>query len=287
VDVRGRAELLLLLDARLEEIGVHIPGRQHHRFAVDVAHLHILRAFADALGGLENGHLVFRRVAAGVFEEVDAVVGLVGAVHDEIEVAIAIEVHRQRPGPQTNAEIDDEAGVVVLERRQAFGGKRAGIKRGEEEELEGLHGWKNDHRDKVPHTPHLHADQARAMAAALMRKHAFVGLPWRWWHRRPGCDWTDAWPSAGRGSPHEVTALHDRPLWRGELPTALGLGSRGSFDDLGNGQCRMCSASFMHVDTATKRCLPVCDMPRSVPPPSSESTSAAAGSCSALFQPSA
>ncbi len=118
VDVCGRAELHLLLDAGLEEIGMRVAGCEHDRFAVEVAHLDVLSAFADALGRFENGHFRLRGVAAGVFEEVDAVVRLVRAVHHEIEVSITIEIHRQRPGPQTDAEIDDEAGVVVFERRE-------------------------------------------------------------------------------------------------------------------------------------------------------------------------
>ena len=138
VDVGGRTELHLLLDARVEEIGMQMAGCEHDGFAVDVAHLHVLCAFADAFGRFEDGHLVLRRVAASVFEEVDAVVGLVRAVHDEIEVAIAIEVHRHRPGPQTDAEIDGEAGVVVFERRErGLGGEDGAAKKREKEMLHG------------------------------------------------------------------------------------------------------------------------------------------------------
>ena len=142
VDVRGRTELHLLLDARFEEIGMRMARREHDGFAVEVAHLHVLGAFADALRRLEDGHLGLRGVAAGVFEKVDAVVGFVRAVHHEIEVAIAIEVHRQRPGPQADTEIDDETWVVVLERRErGLGGERRAAKDREKRKEGRLHGY--------------------------------------------------------------------------------------------------------------------------------------------------
>ena len=131
MDVRRRAELHLLLDASFEEIGMRMARREHDRFAVEVAHLHVLSAFADALRRFKDGHLRLRGVAAGVFEEVDAVVGLVRAVHHEIEVAVAIEVHRQRPGPQTDSEIDDETG------ERGLGGEGGAAKEREEEVLHG------------------------------------------------------------------------------------------------------------------------------------------------------
>ena len=92
-----------------------MPGREDARPAVDVADLDVLEPLADPAARLEDRELVRRRVAAGVLEEVDAVVGLVGAVDDEVEVAVAVEVHRQRPGPEADAEVDDQAGIVVLQ----------------------------------------------------------------------------------------------------------------------------------------------------------------------------
>ena len=130
---------------------MHLAGCEHDGFVVEVAHLDVLSAFADAPRWFENGHLRLRGVAAGVFEEVDAVVGLVRAVDDEIEVAIAIEIHWQRPGPQTDTEIDDETGVVVLQRRErGLGGKGAGANESQEAGMEELHerqenGWKRGH----------------------------------------------------------------------------------------------------------------------------------------------
>ena len=99
VDVRGQGELHRFVEAGLEEVRVCVARREHHGFPVHVADLHILQSLADATARLEHRQLVLRGVARDVLEEVNAVVRLVRAVHDEVQVAIAIEVHRQRPRP--------------------------------------------------------------------------------------------------------------------------------------------------------------------------------------------
>ncbi len=85
--------------------------------------------------------------AALILEEIDAVVRLVRAGDHEVEIAIAICITGHRPGPEADFEIDDETGVVVLDRVQAFGGEGAGANERQEAGLEELHerqenGWR-------------------------------------------------------------------------------------------------------------------------------------------------
>ena len=86
--------------------------------AVDVGRHRVLQSFAQAPRGFEDGQLVRRRVAGNVLEEIGALIRFVMADNDEVEVAIAIGVARDGRGPEADAEIHDEAGIVVAERGQ-------------------------------------------------------------------------------------------------------------------------------------------------------------------------
>ncbi len=121
MDVGGERQLAAFFQTAFEKVRVLGAGREHEWHAVHEADLDVLQTFADAAGGFENGEFFLRRVAADFLEEIDAVVGLVGAVHDEVEVAVDIEIHRQGPRPQADAEVHDQAGVIVFEALEAGG----------------------------------------------------------------------------------------------------------------------------------------------------------------------
>ena len=114
MNIRGQWKLHRVLQSRLQEVGMLAAGRQDARLSVHEAELNILQSLADATARLEHGHRVPGRVAAHVLEKINAVGRFVRAVHDEIEITVAIEVQGERPRPEADAEIHDQTGVVVF-----------------------------------------------------------------------------------------------------------------------------------------------------------------------------
>ena len=123
VDVRRQRQLPAGLEPGLREIRVLDGRRQDPRLAIGaLAELDVLHAFADAHARLEDRQRTLRRVGVGP-EDIHAVRRLVGAVDDEFELAVAIDVHGQGPSPEADAKIHDEPRVVIL---QAFKTSLAG-----------------------------------------------------------------------------------------------------------------------------------------------------------------
>ena len=91
------------------KVGILAAGREHAQLAVDVARHDVVHRAAQPAGGLEDRKLVLRRVARRVLEQPDAVRRLVGAGDDQVEIAVAVGVARHGPGPQADAQIDDQA----------------------------------------------------------------------------------------------------------------------------------------------------------------------------------
>lgn len=63
--------------------------------------------------GLEDRHLFVR--PGSVLEEISSVVRLIGTDHDQVVIAVSVCIKWHGPRPQTNAEINIQAGVVVLD----------------------------------------------------------------------------------------------------------------------------------------------------------------------------
>ena len=115
VDVRGQRQFLADLEPGAREVRVLDPGRKHARFAICAhAELDVLQAFADPDAGRENRQRLFGGVDTGL-EHIHPVRGLVGAVHDQVEFAVAVEIHRERPSPEADAQIHDQARMVVFQ----------------------------------------------------------------------------------------------------------------------------------------------------------------------------
>ena len=114
MDVRREGQLLAGLQSGLREIRILDRRRQDPRLTVGaLAELDVLQAFADTHAGLEDGQRTLRRVGIGS-EDIHAVRRLIGTVDDEFELAVTIDVHGQGPGPEADAEIYDESGMVIL-----------------------------------------------------------------------------------------------------------------------------------------------------------------------------
>ena len=150
MDVRGQRQLVRIVERGLEEVGIFRRRRHHVRHSVHDAERRVLHRFADAPRALEDGEFVLRRVAGRVLENVHAVVGLVRAVHHEVEISVTVEIHRQRLCPQAHAEIHDEAGIVVVERLQLAVSREGGKRKSESEKDVGVSHGGYDHVDASP-----------------------------------------------------------------------------------------------------------------------------------------
>ncbi len=106
VNLRG------LLEPGASEVHQLLGRLQQPRFSPHVGHLNVFGTRADFHRWLEHRHL---RVAARILEEVHPIVGLVRTGNDQVIVPIAVIVHRQRPGLQSYAQVNDQSGIVVLE----------------------------------------------------------------------------------------------------------------------------------------------------------------------------
>ena len=115
MELRIERQLHFLIEAGPGEVLVFRARCQHAHSAIDITRHHIVNRFADELARLEHWHLVLRCIARRVLEEIHAIARLVWAGDDQIKVAIAIRITRHRPGPEPDAKIDREAGVVVGE----------------------------------------------------------------------------------------------------------------------------------------------------------------------------
>ena len=103
VHIRRQRQFLTDLEPGAREVRVLDPRREHARFAVRAhAELDVLQALADPYAGRENRQRVPDGVDAGL-EHIHPVRGLVGAVHDQIEFTVAIDIHRERPSPEADA----------------------------------------------------------------------------------------------------------------------------------------------------------------------------------------
>ena len=116
----------LLAPGLLAEVSVLVARLQQPDVAVDVGNLDVANGRAEAFRRLEDREGVGHdggAVGLGtwILEEVDAVVRLVRAGDDQVQVAVLVVVHRQRPGPEADAQVDDQAGVVVGNRLQLIG----------------------------------------------------------------------------------------------------------------------------------------------------------------------
>jgi hypothetical protein len=122
MNVRRQRPFERLFETGAGEVGVFGGGRHHAQLAVHVRRRDVGDAVAEPLGRFEDGEL---RVAAGVLKEVRAVVRRVLADDDQVEVSVAIVIAGDGPGPQSDAEIDREARVVVFQAHEFVGGEVA------------------------------------------------------------------------------------------------------------------------------------------------------------------
>jgi len=124
VDVRPHGQLHPLDRAAPRHADVFVAGHEHAGPAASVRDLHVAQAAADQHARKEKGvrNLLceapsgpFRQKIPGTFslEEVRPVVGHVGAGDEEVQVAVAVVVHGQRPSPEPHAQVDCQARVVV------------------------------------------------------------------------------------------------------------------------------------------------------------------------------
>jgi hypothetical protein len=107
------------------EVGEFIASGADAGLVADHREDHVGGGVSEALGFFEDGE--FFAGALGIFEEVDAVVRFVGAGDEEVEIAVGVPIERHGPGPEANAEIDGEAGVLILnaiEGEKGPGGKQ-------------------------------------------------------------------------------------------------------------------------------------------------------------------
>jgi hypothetical protein len=124
VDVGLGVDLRGLLKLRFAEVHVLDAGGEDAGLAADVGDLQVVRGGAEADAGFEDGH--FFSGLARVLEIPDAVGGFVRAGNEQVGLAVTVVVHRHGPGPEPDAEIDDEAGVVVLQWLEAMPRRRSG-----------------------------------------------------------------------------------------------------------------------------------------------------------------
>ena len=92
--------------ARRQEVGISNARCGNHRLAIHIAHACIGHPLADTFARGE-------RWPSSASKHVRAVVRLVRAAHHQIQLAISIVIHGQWPGPESDPQINDEAGVVV------------------------------------------------------------------------------------------------------------------------------------------------------------------------------
>ena len=116
MNIRRQGQLSPIFQSAREEIRILHRRREHAWLAVHKRHVCVLHALADAPPREENRHRMTRRVDAGIREDVGAVVRLVRAVHDEIEFAISIEIHRQRKRPQPTPRSTVSPGLLYFSR---------------------------------------------------------------------------------------------------------------------------------------------------------------------------
>ena len=119
MDIRRQRQLLTELQAGLGEVRIFNTWRKYAGLTVGVpAELDVLHALTDAHAWLEHRHSVLGGVHTGR-KYINAVRRLVGAVDDKLVFAVTVEVHGQRPGPEADAEIHDQPGVVIFETLEA------------------------------------------------------------------------------------------------------------------------------------------------------------------------
>lgn len=110
--VRGQGQRDRPRKSGVDKVRVFLARRQHTRLSVHEAHLGVDHAGAEPAARLEDRHLLLR---ARVFVDINAVVGDIFLVDDHVHPPVAVDVHRQRPRPQPGPQIDDQAGMVVLQ----------------------------------------------------------------------------------------------------------------------------------------------------------------------------
>src|SRR6185369_14068229 len=93
VRIDWEREPCAFLQAALEEAGIFPARGQYPRLAVDERDLRELLSAADPSAGLEHRHRLGGR-AGRVGEEVNPVIRFIGAIDEQVERAITVEIHR-------------------------------------------------------------------------------------------------------------------------------------------------------------------------------------------------
>ena len=62
-----------------------------------------------------------RDISFRVFKKVRSIRRLVGARYDQIEVTVPVVIHRQRPGPKPDSQINHQSRIVVFQRLKPVG----------------------------------------------------------------------------------------------------------------------------------------------------------------------
>jgi hypothetical protein len=112
---RGNRQALRSLQTSGDEPGMFTPGRQHPQLTIHVGGSYIVDGRAQASSWLEDGKL---HRAGGVFKEPHAVIGFVRTRDDEVHVSVVISIDRNRPGPEANAQVNHQPGMVVADALQ-------------------------------------------------------------------------------------------------------------------------------------------------------------------------
>lgn len=121
VNVRRQRQFDGAVNPGLQEFGVLESRSKHSQTAIDIRWHRVVLARSEPLRRFEDRQLLMR--TADVLEQVRPVVRLVGTDHDQVMIAVSVDIPRHGPRPQANAQIDNQTGVVVLDSLQAVGGE--------------------------------------------------------------------------------------------------------------------------------------------------------------------
>jgi hypothetical protein len=84
------------------------------RFTSHITHLHVVGCLSET-NGLAKNRKPLTYLQSRILKKVNSIGRLVRAGDHQIKVAIAIVVHGHGPGPQTDAQIDLETLLMILE----------------------------------------------------------------------------------------------------------------------------------------------------------------------------
>ncbi len=117
VNMNRRIDLFLRFEIAVEKVGQLPLFEQQLGLPFDIADLGVSLCWAKSNAGLKNRQLL-TGFCSRVFEKVKAITGFVVAGNQQIEVAIAVVIDWQWPGPESNTEVDVKSGVVIAQRLQ-------------------------------------------------------------------------------------------------------------------------------------------------------------------------